>query len=62
MTKAEIRAELRRSAMEDRSPWSSMGQAAFEMALHFKRDDAGSLFGMDKNNLRTFLLIVAEAL
>ena len=60
MTKAEIIAELRRSAVEDESPWVFVGEDAFLACVPWKLKhqwmaDAGE-------DLRTFFLLVACAL
>ena len=58
MTKTEIIAELRRSATEDADPYKSCHISAWLVALDFGR----SMRGSQKNNVRTFYLLVAEAL
>ena len=61
MTKAEIIAELRRSAAEDVAPWCSVAEPAFDEAYDFC-DGSGSIFSMRDGDRRTFFLFVACAL
>lgn len=61
MTKEQIRAELRRSACEDRDPWADIGGIAFDMAIDFL-GDYEALITMPVSKLRIFFLLVAEAM
>lgn len=61
MNKKQIIAELRRSAMEDESPWHFIGEGAFGDAVIFAGGE-GSIFGLGPDNQRTFFLLVAHAL
>ena len=61
MTKKEIRAELRRSACEDKDPWGGVGVSAFNEACDW-RSGHKSMFSLGKDNLRIFFLLVAEAM
>jgi hypothetical protein len=62
MTINKIKAELRRSACEDAFPYSDISNEAFQKAgdfLDFTDDD---LFWAFDYEIRTFYLLVAEAL
>lgn len=61
MNKREIKRELRRSAEHDLRPWLYCGNDAFGVATGFVDDDEW-LAGMPNDDLRTFYLLVAEAL
>lgn len=61
MTKSQIKAELRRSALEDSDPFWGLAEPAFSEACEFKRPSE-SLFGPGIDGLRTFYLLVAEAI
>jgi hypothetical protein len=62
MNKQQIKAELRRSACEDKSPWHGVDEeGAFEAALSFV-DPGNMMIGLEPEELRTFFLLVAEAL
>lgn len=64
MTKAEIIAELRRSAMEDRNPWKSVSDAAWGEAFCVWTDHDEIIVRelSAPNKCRTFYLLVAHAL
>lgn len=63
MTKSQIRAELRRSAMEDAEPWNAVGDDAYYAVAgttwpeDWPRDEK-----VTDSHVRMFFLIVAEAL
>jgi len=59
MTKSQIKAELRRSACEDEDPWIGVDIRCFNACIPFKDRDLAS---MRISDLRTFYLLVAEAL
>jgi len=61
MTKSEIKAELRRSALEDRQPFYAVQYPAFDEALFFT-SLGERMHLMAGNDLRAFFLLVAEAL
>ena len=58
MNKQQIKAELRRSACEDNDCWNCVSVDVFEY-LQERWNGFNVLFG---NDLRTFFLLVAEAL
>lgn len=61
MTKEQIKAELRRSACEDKRPFDQIHCDAFlEAELYCSYAEFVSVHSND--NLRTFFLLVAEAL
>lgn len=61
MTRAQIIAELRRSATEDLDPWSSVQFHASEVACdHTMKAEA--TFYLSNGDLRTFYLLVACSL
>lgn len=65
MTKSQIKAELRRSACEDRYPWSGVsGKAHAECFYNWCHHDYGyeNMLHLSLDDLRTFFLLVAEAL
>lgn len=63
MTKDEIKAELRRSACEDVDPFCTLVMYAFNEMVTWRDFDKGeSFFYMSTNDIRTFFLLVAEAL
>ena len=62
MTRAEIIAELRRSATHDRYPWAFVQSFAFEGACEFKRGEKEALCDLSDKNCRTFFLLCAHAL
>jgi hypothetical protein len=62
MTKAEIRAELRRSAMEDERPMGEMSEEAWMVVLFWRRYMYEVVADLSIPDLRTFMLLVAEAL
>lgn len=60
MTNSQIKAELRRSACEDVNPFHRVKYKAFCAACEFK---TGVRIGaLESDDLRTFFLLVAEAL
>lgn len=61
MTKSQIKAELRRSALEDADPFWGLGEPAYSEVFEFKQTD-DALWVADFDDLRTFYLLVAEAL
>ncbi len=61
MTKTQIKAELRRSAMEDGDPFYGVSREAFHVA-RFYRGDEDSMSLMGFTELRIFFLLIAEAL
>lgn len=62
MTKDEIRAELRRSAMEDESPMGEMSEEAWMVVLLWRRYIYEAVADLSIDDRRTFMLIIAEAL
>lgn len=62
MTKSQIKAELRRSAMEDADPWDGVGHDAFHAAGQFCWPDSKYIDSLSNNAMRIFFLLVAEAL
>ena len=64
MTRAEVIAELRRSACEDRDPWGVHPHAMYAMLDEFDPTYEGrfSLFALKANEKRTLYLLVACAL
>lgn len=60
MNKAQIKAELRRSACEDIDPWWDMRIDALQEAAAWYDKDLYGMNGSDQ--IRTFFLLVAEAL
>lgn len=61
MTKSQIKAELRRSACEDMDPWEGVHIDAFLEACKW-RCGKEYLIKMKLNDLRSFFLLVSEAL
>lgn len=61
MTKDQIIAELRRSAVEDVDPWHGVKFDAFDAACNFK-EVYKLMERLSRDDLRTFFLLVAEAL
>ena len=61
MTRAEIRAELRRSACEDRDPLDGVSLSAFVTALHWICEWE-AMSHMRPSELRLFFLLIAEAM
>lgn len=61
MTKAEIIAELRRSATEDVYPGGEISYRAFDESRGWRRS-AEWMCDLTNNDCRTFFLLVAEAL
>jgi hypothetical protein len=59
MTRADIKAELRRSACEDADPWYDMSPQAFWRAVWWYGQDCGCC---NPEIERLFFLIVAEAM
>lgn len=59
MTKSQIKAELRRSALEDYSPWYECSDEAFEEIWVYQE---GGIIYAPTPVIRTFFLLVAEAL
>lgn len=57
----DIIKELRRSAMEDADPYSECKSGAWIWALNW-RGKGCSIWDLRRQDLRTFLLLVAEAL
>lgn len=62
MINDQIRAELRRSAYEDREPFFECGYAAFLTACLWRNDSDSWLSVMDGYDVRVLFLLVAEAL
>ena len=62
MTRDQIKAELRRSACEDKWPWSGLDLDAFSAALAWKRGDGRMMLHASDRVLRLYFLLVAEAL
>jgi len=65
MTKSQIKAELRRSALEDKRPaWQEKTPCDIDPGSWYGDFVAGDGFLMDLShkNCRTFFLLVAEAL
>jgi hypothetical protein len=62
MNKEQIKRELRRSATKDIHPWHACRHHAFEAAREWIDKEKNSLFRLKKDDLRTFYLLVAEAL
>jgi hypothetical protein len=63
MNKAQIKAELRRSATEDENLWLfGAGLDAFWAAGSFNVGRDEFIFALSFDDLRTFYLLVAEAL
>lgn len=60
MTKSKIKAELRRSACEDCVPWYGVNFQAFNEACDWTVDVI--LKHEENDSVRTFFLLVAEAL
>lgn len=61
MNKEQIKRELRRSACEDADPWLRCRVSAFERAQKWLDEDR-FLCELSFDDLRTFYLLVAEAL
>lgn len=61
MNKAQIKAELRRSACEDVLPYLYVSNDAFYAAADYCRLGE-STFDLRQESIRTFFLLVAEAL
>ena len=62
MTRAEIAAELRRSAREDADPWVGVDMGAFHFALAFKGRKDSAMADKSPDTLRILFLLVAEAM
>jgi len=62
MNKKQIKAELRRSACEDEKPFWTMESNAFSMALRHRDRYRENILYLRKDDLRTFILFVAEAI
>jgi len=62
MNKEQIKRELRRSACEDADPWHECNDFAWEKAFDDFLLGAQSMAAMPNDDLRTFYLLVAEAL
>lgn len=61
MNKEQIKAELRRSACEDKDPFIEINNIAYCKAWMYLEDDEGVCF-LRNEDRRTFFLLVAEAL
>lgn len=61
MNKQQIKAELRRSACEDKDPYFEINHDAYYEAWRYLCDDEGASF-LSKDDCRIFFLLVAEAL
>ena len=65
MTIDQIKAELRRSACEDAEPYyqnSILPRRWNSVMKHFRRLPEEALFKLDDAGVRTFFLLVAEAI
>lgn len=62
MNKEQIRRELRRSACEDENPWYGLGDVAFDELCKWKTFQDYGLAVATAVHIRTFYLLVAEAL
>lgn len=62
MNKNQIKAELRRSACEDKDPAFDVHDLAFSAALDFKHHHELFITSMKIQDCRTLFLLVAEAL
>lgn len=63
MTKSQIKAELRRSACEDKSPFWDVDYRAYNALSAFRKSQwTENLSALSTNDLRNFYLLVAEAL
>lgn len=63
MTKSQIKAELRRSALEERDPFWDIGLWRFPEVRKFLDTASGEhLYSFIDDELRTFYLLVDEAL
>ena len=62
MTKKEIRAELRRSACEDKDLWEGVSLHAFVAVVNHWLPRGESMLNESPKNLRIFFLLVAEAM
>lgn len=62
MTRAEIIAELRRSAREDADPVRDMRKVAFWAGVDYFTGKIFSVLVMQPDDARTFILLVACAL
>lgn len=62
MTNQKIAQELRRSALGDIDPWAEAEHFAFSFACRQRMLGSEVLSEMSVNNLRTFYLLVAEAI
>lgn len=65
MTKAQIRAELRRSALNDDWPWGTLHQDCFTPLWRDWRCDGESVYFIATQrpqDMRVFMLLVAEAI
>ena len=60
MTRAEIRAELRRSACEDADPWNVENEAFMDVVAYINPGEF--MLGMNYTAMRVLYLLVAEAL
>lgn len=62
MNTKQIIAELRRSAVEDASPWHGCDYTAWRCARLDWLFGSEQLLGARKDHIRTFYLLVAEAM
>ena len=62
MTKNEIKAELLRSACEDKDPWSGIEGAAWYAARNWQDPTDERMLKMSVDRLRILYLLVAEAM
>lgn len=62
MNKAQIKAELRRSACEDENPFRDVLGGALISAAYFSDWPRLAMRYQNQEDLRTFFLLVAEAL
>jgi len=62
MNKQQIKAELRRSACEDKNPYDECIFTAFEEVCKWKDIGNEYLASVSAEEVRTFFLLVAEAL
>ena len=62
MTKTEIIAELRRSAVEDGIPWLDVESDAYAACYPYKRDEKEVILFLEHDDCKTFFLLVACAM
>ena len=63
MNKAQIKAEIRRSACDDEWPWDGLNYDAWIFVRESRFiDEEEAMCDLSRNDLRTFYLIVAEAM